>query len=84
MRLAKNGFFLVNVFLQLLEMFFRDMTNNIPGVVKNSAYNYFIFVRQEIKNEMTRFFYDSPSPLATQHYVVTANVFTDFRAVFAP
>ena len=74
---------LVSTFLQLLEMFFGDMTHNIPGIMKPSAYNYFIFVWQKIKNEMTRVFYGSPSPSTTQHRVVAANIFADFRTAFA-
>ncbi len=64
-------------------MFFGDVTQNISGIMKHSAYNHFIFIRQKIKNEMTRFFYGSPRSGATQHYVITANVFADFGSPFA-
>lgn len=67
--------FLVNTFLRLLEMLFGNMTHNISGIMEHSAYNYLIFVGQEIKNEMTRVLYVSPSLGTTQHRVVTANIF---------
>ena len=38
---------LVNIFLRLLEMFFGDMPHDISGIMKYSAYNYFIFGWQE-------------------------------------
>ena len=45
------AWFLVNtLLLQLLEMFFGNMTHDISRIVKHSAYNHLIFVRQEIKN----------------------------------
>ena len=60
------------------------MTNDISGVVKNSAYNYSIFIRQKIKNETARGFYSSSRSGAAQYYVVVADVFACFGLFFAP